>query len=53
MTTINRMIWYQSMASADISALLSIDEMREYLHRRHPLGKKLTERPEAVFENDK
>lgn len=50
MTTLNRILWYQNMANADVSAFLSIDEMREYLHRRHPIGKKPAERPETVLE---
>ena len=53
MTTLNRLLWYQSMSASDISELLSADEMREYLRRRHPTGKKSAERPEKFFEIEK
>ena len=53
MTTLNRILWYQNTAHSDISALLDISEMREYLSRRHPVGKKLSERPETMLETEK
>lgn len=53
MTALGRILWYQSMAASDISALLSPSEIRDYLSRRHPIGKKIARRPENVIEPQK
>ena len=36
----DRRVWYEYMAAADAAALLDPRQLRDYLEKRHPLGRK-------------